>query len=73
VEGPSVLRIGEEWWIYFDHYTRPQAYGAIRTRDWKAFEDVSGEVSFPADHRHGTVVRIPEKVARQLESQNITP
>ena len=66
VEGPSALKIGAGWWIYFDHYVAPRGYGAVRTKDWKSFEDVWGEVSFPADHRHGTVVRIPEKVAKKL-------
>lgn len=69
VEGPSVARIGEEWWIYFDHYTKPQGYGAIRTRDWKTFEDVSDQVSFPADHRHGAVVKISEELAKRLQAE----
>lgn len=68
VEGPSVMRIGNEWWIYFDHYAKPQGYGAVRTRDWKTFEDVSNQVQFPADHRHGTVVRISTKTAARLQS-----
>jgi len=67
VEGPSVAQIGREWWIYFDHYSKPQHYGAVRTTDWKKFEDVTEQVSFPADHRHGTVVRIRESLARQLQ------
>jgi hypothetical protein len=69
VEGPSAIKIGEEWWIYFDHYAKPQKYGAIRTRDWKKFEDVSDQVSFPDDHRHGSVVRIPEELERKLRAQ----
>ncbi len=24
IEGPSVVKIGAEWWIYYDHYTKPQ-------------------------------------------------
>jgi hypothetical protein len=68
VEGPSAVRIGAEWWIYFDHYSKPQHYGAMRTTDWKTFEDVSARVNFPADHRHGTVVRISEAVARSLQA-----
>jgi hypothetical protein len=59
-----------EWWIYVDHYAKPQHYGAVRTRDWKNFEDVSSQVSFPEDHRHGTVVRIPESLARRLRAQS---
>lgn len=64
VEGPSVVQIGNDWWIYFDHYARPQHYGALRTKDWKTFETV--EVTFPADHRHGTVVKVSDDVARKL-------
>ena len=67
VEGPSVAQIGREWWIYFDHYSQPRHYGAARTTDWKKFEDMTAQVSFPADHRHGTVVKISEKLAQQLQ------
>lgn len=69
VEGPSVARIGADWWIYFDHYTQPRHYGALRTRDWKTFEDMTPHLRFPDDHRHGTIVRIPAKTARLLRSQ----
>jgi hypothetical protein len=68
IEGPSAVKIGAEWWIYFDHYRKPQAYGAIRTKDWKSFEDVSELVSFPQDHRHGTAVRITDELAASLKT-----
>ena len=71
VEGPSVAKICGEWWIYFDHYTQPRRYGAMRTTDWKHFEDMTGQVSFPADHRHGTVVAIPEALAHKLEEARL--
>jgi hypothetical protein len=67
-EGPSAVQIGGEWWIYFDHYRAPLHYGAVRTADWKKFEDMSSEVSFPEGHKHGTVVRISETLARKLEA-----
>ena len=70
IEGPSAVKIGAEWWLYFDHYRKPRGYGAIRTVDWKTFKDVSEEVSFPEDHRHGTVVAIPAKVADRLRAQH---
>lgn len=69
VEGPSALRIGKEWWIYFDHYAKPQAYGAIKTRDWKTFEDVSDQVRFPDGHRHGTAVKITDEEARRIRAR----
>lgn len=68
-EGPSAVQIGADWWIYFDHYVKPAHYAAVRTRDWKSFEDMSGQVTFPADHRHGTVVRIPEATAKALQAE----
>ena len=67
VEGPSVAQVGDEWWIYFDHYSRPQHYGAVRTKDWKTFDPVP--VTFPADHRHGSVVKITDAMARTLEAE----
>jgi hypothetical protein len=67
VEGPSAIRIGQDWWIYFDNYTEPRHYGALTTRDWKTFKDVTSQLSFPEDHRHGTVVRITEEEAKLLQ------
>jgi hypothetical protein len=69
VEGPSAIKIGAEWWIYFDHYQKPRSYGAVKTRDWKTFEDVSSQLSFPEDHRHGTVVPVSEDFATELRKQ----
>jgi hypothetical protein len=69
VEGPTTLRIGPAWWIYFDHYRQPQHYGALKTADWRNFEDVTDKVSFPPGQRHGTVVTIDEKLAQILRRQ----
>ena len=66
-EGPTAIKIGVDWWIYFDHYQKPQHYGAMRTHDWKAFEDMTSQVHFPSGQRHGTVVSIPETVAMKLQ------
>jgi len=68
IEGPSVIRLGRDWLIYFDHYGKPQHYGAYRTRDWKRFEDVTAQMSFPPGHRHGTVVRISRAEAARLRA-----
>jgi len=68
-EGPSTVKIGADWWIYFDHYVNPARYSAVRTRDWRSFEDMSGQVAFPAGHRHGTVVRISAQMAARLQAE----
>lgn len=69
VEGPSAVKVGRDWIIYYDHYAKPQHYGAVRTRDWRKFEDITEQISFPPDHRHGTVVRINGRLARELEQE----
>lgn len=66
VEGPSPIKIGDWWYIYYDRYTRPQHYGAIRSRDLKSWEDITDKLSFPPGHRHGTVIRIDAETARNL-------
>jgi hypothetical protein len=66
VEGPSAIRIGAEYLVYFDHYASPHYYGAVRSRNLKDWEDCSKEMSFPKGHRHGTVLKIPEPIALGL-------
>jgi len=68
VEGPSAVPIGEEFVIYFDHYARPQYYGAVKSRDLQHWQDISKEVSFPPGARHGTVLRVPESVVKNLQN-----
>ena len=48
------VKVDRWWWIYFDHYTQPQHYGAMRTSGWKQFEDETAAVTFAAGQRHGT-------------------
>jgi beta-xylosidase len=65
VEGPTVLRRNDEWIVYFDMY-RANRYGALKTRDWKTWQDVTGELQFPAGARHGTVFAVSASVFRNL-------
>jgi hypothetical protein len=60
-EGPCALKIGDDWLIYFDAY-RQKIYGAVKTRDFKTFTDVTAEVSFPAGHKHGTAIKVPYQI-----------
>jgi hypothetical protein len=64
-EGPSVLKLGDDFLIYFDAY-RQGSYGAIKTQDFKSFTDITRQVSFPAGHKHGTVLRIPRAALEHL-------
>ena len=54
VEGPSAIQMGEEFYIYFDHYARPQYCGAVKSQDLEHWQDISNQLSFPEGVRHGT-------------------
>jgi beta-xylosidase len=60
VEGPSALKVGKEWLVYFDHYTKPQYIGAYRSTDLTEWEEVSERISFPKGVRHGTAFPVDE-------------
>jgi hypothetical protein len=64
-EGPTALKIGDDWLIFFDAY-RQAFYGAAKTRDFETFTDITKEVSFPKGHKHGTVLRVPRSVVEGL-------
>lgn len=53
-EGPSAIRIGDNWIMYFDKYTE-HTYGAVTSTDLKHWNDISAKVHFPNGTRHGTV------------------
>lgn len=65
VEGPTVLKLGNEWLVYYDEYTRHKM-GAMKTADWKTWTDISDQISFPEGLRHGTVLTIPQSLLNQL-------
>lgn len=63
-EGPTVVRTGKEYLIYFDDYGNKR-FGCMKTIDFQAFVDISGDVSLPEGHKHGTILRLPEKVRKK--------
>jgi len=67
-EGPTVARIGEDYVMYVDYYTHGR-YGALRTRDFETWTDVSDEVSAVRGQRHGTVLSVEQAVAEGLKGQ----
>ena len=67
-EGPTVLKLGNEWHIYFDTY-QERIYRAVKTGDFKIFTDVTHEMSFPEGHKHGTIFKAPESVLTGLKEE----
>ena len=64
-EGPTVVKAGKDWLIYYDAYGEKR-YAAMKTRDFKSFTDVSSEVSIPEGHKHGTIVKVNKKLIKEL-------
>jgi Glycosyl hydrolases family 43 len=56
-EGPTALKIGDQWIVYFDKYTEHK-YGAVASTDLVNWKDVSDKIQMPEGIRHGTVFKI---------------
>ena len=69
VEGPSALRVGEEFLVYFDAY-RDRRYEAMRSKDLKTWEDVTSKISFPKGVKHGTAIAVSKVILDGLMKVN---
>jgi len=56
-EGPTAIKIGDQWIVYFDKY-RDHKYGAVVSTDLINWNDISDKITMPQGIRHGTVFRI---------------
>ncbi|TKC10120.1 arabinosidase [Pedobacter polaris] len=65
-EGPTVLRQGNKYLIYYDAYG-DKKYTTLKTYDFKNFEDISSSTVIPEGHKHGTVMRVEKKIVRDLK------
>ncbi|MGJ1205335.1 glycoside hydrolase family 43 protein [Sphingobacterium lactis] len=59
-EGPSVLKVKDEWLIYFDSYGSKK-YEAVSTKDFKSFESINNKIHIPEGHKHGTIFHATTK------------
>jgi len=66
-EGPTVIKIDGEWYVYFDRYM-DHHFGVIKSKDLKNWIDVSDQLVFPEGIRHGTILKISEKELSKLKS-----
>ena len=69
VEGPSAVQMGNDYLIYFDHYARPQYYGAVKSADLEHWQDISTDIMLPRGARHGTVLKVPESIILKIQDR----
>ncbi|MGC4104271.1 glycoside hydrolase family 43 protein [Ferruginibacter sp.] len=58
-EGPTTLKLGDTWIVYFDKY-RDHKYGAVQSTDLKNWTDVSDKISLPKGIRHGSIFTVSQ-------------
>ncbi|MFT3870291.1 MAG: glycoside hydrolase family 43 protein [Nibricoccus sp.] len=67
VEGPTAIKVGDNFVVFYDCY-RDKHYGAVRTKDFKTWEDVTDKIKIPAGVRHGTIIEVPATLIATLRS-----
>lgn len=67
-EGPSVVKVKDQWLIYYDAY-RKKIYGASATKDFIHFTDITGNVSLPIGHKHGTILVVRKSFLQKLKNE----
>ena len=66
VEGPAINALADNsFLVYMDSY-KDHRYEAMRTTDFKSWEDISEKVSFPEGAKHGSVVTVPIDVIDEV-------
>ena len=68
-EAPTAIRIDSQFVVFYHRYKSGKT-GASFTKDFKKWKDVSDSISFPRGAKHGSILRITEKVADKLRDQN---
>jgi hypothetical protein len=64
-EGPTAIKVGSEWIVYFDKYI-DHRMGAVSSTDLQNWTDISEKVSFPDGTRHGTVLKVQRNIVDNL-------
>jgi hypothetical protein len=65
VEGPSVLKVGDRWRLYFDCYSKGH-YGAAESVDGIHWVDITAQLKMPEGARHGTAFPVTRDVLDRL-------
>ena len=70
VEGPTLMKVDNQWWLYFDRFRlRTGRFGLAISNDLVHWTDHSSEVKVPAEAHHGTIFRAPRAVVSKAFPQ----
>src|SRR5579875_108559 len=62
-EGPSVLHVGKEFIVYYNHYREPIRYEGVESPDWKHWKSINRQMVLPAHCKHGSFLQISAQQA----------
>ena len=66
-EGPSSIKIGNYWHVYFDKYlTTGNRMGCVKSKDLIHWEDISDQIDFPENALHGSIFRVNKHILDNL-------
>ncbi|WP_276484239.1 DUF4038 domain-containing protein [Paraflavitalea pollutisoli] len=68
-EGPSVVKTGNDWLVYFDAY-REKKYGAVKTSNFQTFTRLDTAIGVPEGHKHGTIFSVSTDILTGLLNQD---
>lgn len=68
LEGPTLVRVGDTWFLYADAY-RDHHYILLTSRDLASWTDETSRLKLPKGVRHGTVLTVPKAVVEGLLRQ----
>ena len=67
VEGPTVLKVGKKFFVYFDCY-RDGHYGAAASDDGINWKDITDSIKMPKGMRHGTAFRVSPEILQHIQA-----
>jgi len=66
-EGPCSLKLGDTYYVFYDHHSGEEYFGAVKSKDLQNWQDVSNQMNFPEGFKHGHIIRVPKRVVDKLK------
>jgi hypothetical protein len=63
-EGPCAVVMGGECYVFYDHHSGDNYYGAVKSKDLQNWTDVSEQMNFPKGLKHGSIIRVPKRMVK---------
>lgn len=65
-QSPTAIRIDSQYVVYYQKQ-KQRKMGAMATKDFKVWKDITDSLSFPKGVGHGTILRVPVKMMDKLK------